>query len=218
MARWQVLNEGYLRTSPTVDTALLIHKVQLQVIIALWFPRVYHNRGCQRAHKNSRLSQNRALRCGTLAAVMDRTLLAATLLLAAPLAFAQKPEFKFEPGQWQIDSTVTASPGQTAIWHASVCAKTPDDTVNRSTTDQQCDAPTIRYLPDGIRVLRACRGGSGPFSWRSQSDVTEVFSANGDSFSEKGNVSTSTTFPGSGPITFSATVQANGHNTGSCTR
>jgi len=147
---------------------------------------------------------------------MFHSLLAATLLLASPFASAQKPEFKFQPGQWQIDSIVTMPTGQNISHHTTVCASKISDLAHQTELSKQCDDPGITYLPHGIQVQLACHGVNGPVSWTSRSSITEIFSNSGDVFTAGGTNRTTTTIPSRDPITSKVSIRSHGHNAGAC--
>ena len=147
-----------------------------------------------------------------LRALHTRLLIPAFLL---PAALAQTPAAPFKPGQWKIDSTVTAS-GRSISSQQTVCANNTSDFWSHQQPNLQCDAPAVSSVAAGVRVQIACHGGTGPVSWSMQSTVTETFNSDGTSFTATGSTTTTTTVPGNGPITATATSQSHGTYLGSC--
>jgi hypothetical protein len=146
-----------------------------------------------------------------------QVLSALTFALACILpAAAQSGSVAFQSGEWQVSSVVTTSTGQKVGSEQRVCANKSSDFWTQSRPNLQCDAPTVTPVASGYRIQLACHGSSGPVEWKMQSDITETFSNAGHAFTATGNTTTTTTIPGRGPITASASIQSKGTYQGAC--
>lgn len=138
-----------------------------------------------------------------------------TLLLPA-FAHAQARPPKFQPGEWQIHTTVTPSVGHPVSRTVNVCAKNASDTWHMKNANQTCSAPAITAIPGGYTITLSCSGGEGPVQWKSASTIHETFSNDGAGFKATGNTTTTVSYAGHAPMTSSATMQSTGTRTGSC--
>jgi hypothetical protein len=132
-----------------------------------------------------------------------------------PAAHGQSGSFSFQHGEWQVNSTVSAD-GRTVSLQQSVCAQGASDFWKQQRLGMQCDAPAMTSAPGGVHVRLACQGSTGPISWKMQSDVTEIFSQNGRSFTATGSTTTTTSMPGGASNTATATMLSKGTYQGAC--
>jgi hypothetical protein len=132
-----------------------------------------------------------------------------------PAAYGQSGAVSFQRGEWQVNSTVSAD-GRTVSLQQRICAESASDFWKQQRPGMRCDAPVVTSAPSGVHVQLACQGSSGPFAWKMQSDVTEVFSQNGRSFTATGSTTTTTSMPGSGSNTATATMLSKGTYQGAC--
>ncbi len=132
-----------------------------------------------------------------------------------PAAHGQRSALSFKHGEWQVNSTVSAD-GRTVSLQQRICAQSASDFWKQQRPGMQCNSPVVNSSPSGVHVQLACQGISGPFTWKMQSDVTEVFSQNGTAFTATGSTTTSTNMPGSSSNTSTATMLSKGAYQGAC--
>lgn len=145
--------------------------------------------------------------------------LAALSFVALPRGYAQSPKPKFQPGEWQIISTITIPTGQQLHSQDTVCAKQGEDFWKHPHPNQQCDAPQVTPITNGYTVNLHCSGGNGPVQknmWKMDSTINETFSANGTQLQSAGTVTTQTFIPGRSPMKETASIQATGKRLGPC--
>lgn len=138
------------------------------------------------------------------------------VVLFVPGSFAQSAAFKFKSGEWRIDSTVTTS-GRAVSIRQRVCANDTSELWKQPHPNQQCDPASVTAAAGGIRVQLSCHGASGPVAWKLESDVTEIFSGDGASFTATGSTTTTTSYPGGNPISATGSIRSQGMYQGTCT-
>lgn len=143
-------------------------------------------------------------------------LCASLTLLMAPLTHAQTAGTHFQPGEWQISSTVTPSVGHPVHRQVNVCAKSAGQAWQTSSANQKCAAPSLTAITNGFDVKISCSGGAGPVQWKSASNIQETFSHSGSDFHATGTTTTTLSYAGHAPMTTSATLDATGKRTGAC--
>ena len=148
--------------------------------------------------------------------VIPGCLLAAFLILTLTTAHALSPGVPFQPGQWQISSTVTPSTGKTVKRQQLVCAKNAGQTWQTHTANQQCGSPTITPSTHGYNIQLSCTGNAGPIHWKSASIIHEVLSNKGSAFQATGSTDTTVSYPGRPPLKASASIHATGQRVGAC--
>jgi hypothetical protein len=135
-------------------------------------------------------------------------------VLATPRVHAATPTF--QPGEWQINSTVTPSTGRPMHREISVCAKSAGQTWQAQSRNQKCSAPTLTTISNGYNIKLSCSGGAGPVEWKSISNIDETFSNGGLDLQASGTTTTTVSYPGHSPMTSSAKILATGKRTGAC--
>jgi hypothetical protein len=143
-------------------------------------------------------------------------LTASILLILFPPAQAQSPNTVFQPGEWQIESTVTPSVGNPVHRQVSICAQSAGQTWQSGTANQSCTAPTVTAIAGGYNIKLNCTGGAGPVQWKSASSIRETFSNGGRTFDASGTTTTTVSYAGHAPMTSSAALHAMGKRTGAC--
>jgi len=136
-----------------------------------------------------------------------------------PLSFLTSSDaatVTFQPGRWQINSTVTPSIGQPIHQEITVCAQNAGQTWQSGTRNQTCSNPTLTAIPNGYNIKLTCTGGAGPVQWKSASDIHETFSNTGSSLQASGTTTTTVSYAGHAPMTSSAKILATGKRTGTC--
>lgn len=144
------------------------------------------------------------------------SLLATFFLMFLPCAGAQAPATRFQPGEWQIHSIVTPSPGKPIQRQVSVCATSASQTWQAGTANQKCSQPTLTAIANGYNIQIHCAGGAGPVQWKSLSSIEETFSNGGTDLQASGTTTTTVSYAGHPPMTSSATLHATGHRSGIC--
>ena len=132
-----------------------------------------------------------------------------------PSALGQSGTVPFKPGAWQITSTVTVD-GRTVTSQQRICANNAADFWKQQRADIQCDPPVVTSVPGGVHVQLACQGSNGPVAWKMKSQVTEIFSKDGNSFTASGSTTTTTSYPGHSPMTATGTMESTGAYQGTC--
>lgn len=122
----------------------------------------------------------------------------------------------FQPGEWQINSTVTPSIGNPVHRDISVCAKNAGQPWQAESRHQKCSPPKITAISNGYNIQLSCSGGTGPVQWKSISNIHETFSNSGSNLKASGTTTTTVSYPGHAPMTSSAKLLATGKRTGSC--
>ncbi len=150
-----------------------------------------------------------------MSSLQKRFMLPFAVAMLALAAHGQSSAFSFQHGEWQVNSTVSAG-GRTVSLQQSVCAQGASDFWKQQRLGMQCDAPAMTSAPGGVHVRLACQGSTGPISWKMQSDVTEIFSQNGRSFTATGSTTTTTSMPGGASNTATATMLSKGTYQGAC--
>ncbi|MGC8550519.1 MAG: DUF3617 domain-containing protein [Acidobacteriaceae bacterium] len=140
-------------------------------------------------------------------------LLAFAALASAPV---QAASAQFQPGEWQIQSTVTPSVGHPVHNQTSVCAKSAGQTWQAKSRNQTCSPPTLTAISNGYNIKLACSGGAGPVQWKSISNINETFSNGGSHLQASGTTTTTVSYAGHAPMTSSAKILATGERTGAC--
>lgn len=143
--------------------------------------------------------------------------LAALPFVALPFVQAQSPKTNFQPGKWQIDSTVTLTGGKQTHSTMSVCANQTGDLWKHPQPNQPCDAPLVTPIASGYNVKISCAGGAGPVQWKMQSTINETFSSDGASFQSSGTSTSQTVFAGRAPMVMTSQIQSTGKRIGPCT-
>lgn len=137
-------------------------------------------------------------------------------LLIVPFTHAQAANAQFQPGEWQIISTVTPSVGHPVHHQTTVCARSASQAWQNGTPNQTCSAPALTAIPGGYSINLSCAGGAGPVQWKSISTIHETFSNGGASLQATGSTTTTVSYSGHAPMTSSATLQATGTRVGAC--
>ena len=105
--------------------------------------------------------------------------------------------------------------GRAVSLQQHICAESASD-FWKQCPDMQSRTPVVTSAPSGVHVRLACQGSSGPFTWKMQSDVTEVFSQNGTAFTATGGATASTSMPRGSSNTATATKLSKGAYQGAC--
>lgn len=129
---------------------------------------------------------------------------------------AQRPAPNFQPGEWQINEITTVVDGRTISSQTTLCARTQADFWKIKQDGMQCDPPKVTPAQGGLRVRVVCTYSLDNLNSRIESDVIELISPHGRSFTATGTTKTDTTYTGIAPKTTSAELHATANRTGPC--
>ncbi len=137
--------------------------------------------------------------------------------LCACAALAQKPNVPFKPGEWKINVTMVLNNGKPMNTEMQVCAKDPQDAWQQKRPGQTCDPIQFTPVADGVHVQMHCKAATGQVVTEMHIDMMTHFSSDGESYTESGTSTSSTTIPGRPPMIMNIQMKGQGNRTGPCT-
>ena len=133
-------------------------------------------------------------------------------------AMAQKPDFPFKPGQWKINITLVLDNGKPLNSQMQVCATKPEDAWKQASRGQTCDPIKFTHVSGGgVEIQTHCKGGNGQMVTEMSVDTMAHFASNGESYTETGTSTATTTMPGRPPMVRKIQMEGSGAWLGSCT-
>ncbi len=132
-------------------------------------------------------------------------------------ALAQNPNVPFKPGEWKVNLTMVLNNGKPMNTETQVCAAKPEEAWNQKRPGQLCDPVKLTPVSGGFHMQMHCKGGSGQIVTEMHIDMMTHFSSNGESYTETGTSTSSTTIPGRPPMVMSIQMKGQGTRIGACT-
>lgn len=138
--------------------------------------------------------------------------------VCACAAMAQRPDIPFKPGEWKVNVTVVVNNGKSMTNQRQVCMGNPEETLQQKRPGQSCDPVKFTQASGGgVQIQMHCKSGSGQVMMEMNTDMMTHFSSNGESYTESGTSTSSTTMPGRPPMVMKIQIQGSGTRVGSCT-
>ncbi|MHB8302105.1 MAG: DUF3617 domain-containing protein [Acidobacteriaceae bacterium] len=130
---------------------------------------------------------------------------------------AQKTKLPFQSGEWKVNLTMVLNNGKPMNTETEVCAANPQDAWNPKRPGQICDPIQLTPVANGFHMQMHCKGGSGPVVTEIHVDMMTHFAKDGQSYTEDGTSTSSTTMPGRPPMVMSIQMKGQGTRVGPCT-
>ncbi len=133
-------------------------------------------------------------------------------------ALAQNPDVPFKPGEWKVNLTMVLNNGKTMNSQTQLCLANPEDAWQQKRADQVCGPVQLTPAGSGaIRVQIHCKGGASQIVTEMHIDMLAHFSSNGESYTESGTSTSSTTILGRPPLVMNIATKEQGTRIGACT-
>lgn len=132
-------------------------------------------------------------------------------------ALAQNPKLPFQSGEWKINMTMVLNNGKPMSTEMEVCAANPQDAWKQKRPGQICDPVQFTQTASGYHVQMHCKGGNGSVVTETHVDMMTHFAKDGQSYTEDGTSTSSTSMPGHPPMVMSIQMKGQGARIGPCT-